>query len=292
MQKSTLRAHFFLLAANVIYGINFSVAKLVMPQYIQPSGFILLRCLGAVLLFWITGLFIPDKKVENKDIGFFALSAIFGIAVNQLLFFEGLNRTSPINGGIIMVATPVLVLIMASFIRGERITGLKILGIALGLIGALSLLLFKSDFSFGSVTMAGDLMILANATSYAIYIVMIKPKMQTYHPITVMRWVFLFGTIYVIPFGYNQFTAIPWNTMPASILWATAFVVIGTTFFAYLLNTMALAHLSASVVGIYIYLQPLLASAFAMLVGQDTPTIQKAISALLIFSGVFLVSKK
>jgi drug/metabolite transporter (DMT)-like permease len=222
----------------------------------------------------------------------FALSAIFGIAVNQLLFFEGLNRTSPINGGIIMVATPVLVLIMASFIRGERITGLKILGIALGLIGALSLLLLKADFSFGSDTMAGDLMILANATSYAIYIVMIKPKMQNYHPITVMRWVFLFGTLYVIPFGFSQFTVIPWDIMPTSILWATAFVVIGTTFFAYLLNTMALAHLSASVVGIYIYLQPLLASAFAMLAGQDTTTVQKAIAALLIFSGVFLVSKK
>jgi drug/metabolite transporter (DMT)-like permease len=292
MQKATLRAHFFLLAANVIYGINFSVAKLVMPHYIQPSGFILLRCLGAVLLFWISGLFVSDKKVEKKDIGFFALSAIFGIAVNQLLFFEGLNRTSPINGGIIMVATPVLVLIMASFIRGERITGLKILGIALGLIGALSLLLLKSDFSFGSETMAGDLMILANATSYAIYIVMIKPKMQTYHPITVMRWVFLFGTLYVLPFGFNQFSTIPWDTMPSSILWATAFVVIGTTFFAYLLNTMALAHLSASIVGIYIYLQPLLASAFAMLAGQDTPTVQKAMAALLIFSGVFLVSKK
>lgn len=292
MQKHLLKAHFFLLAANIIYGINFSVAKLVMPQYIQPSGFILLRCLGAVVLFWITGLFIPDKKVERKDIGFFAIAAIFGIAVNQLLFFEGLNRTSPINGGIIMVATPVLVLIMASVIRGERITGLKVLGIVLGLIGALSLLLLKSDFSFGSDTMAGDLMILANATSYAIYIVMIKPKMQAYHPITVMRWVFLFGTLYVIPFGFRQFSAIPWSEMPSSILWATAFVVIGTTYFAYLLNTLALAHLSASVVGIYIYLQPLLASFFAMLAGQDTPTIQKGIAALFIFTGVFLVSKK
>ncbi len=285
-----LRSHFFLLIVNVIYGINFSVAKFVMPQYIQPSGFILLRCLGATALFWIASFFVKDKAVSKKDLGFFALSAIFGIAINQLLFFGGLNITTPINGAIIMVATPVLVILMAAFLKGERINARKITGIALGLSGALMLLLFRGNFSFGSDTLPGDLMILGNATSYAIYLVMIKPKMAEYHTITVMRWVFLFGTIYVIPFGFTQFTAIPWAEMPPMILADTAFVVIGTTFFAYLLNNLALVHLSASVVGIYIYLQPLLASMVSMFTGQDSPTPQKALSAVLIFLGVFLVS--
>jgi drug/metabolite transporter (DMT)-like permease len=263
-----------------------------MPAFIQPSGFILLRCLGATTLFWISGIFVKNKNIPAKDLLFFAASAVFGIAINQLLFFGGLNITTPINGAIIMVATPVLVILMAAFLKGERINGRKILGITLGLIGALTLLLFRGDFSFGSETLPGDLMILGNATSYAVYLVMIKPKMAEYHTITVMKWVFLFGTLMVIPFGFNQFQAIPWDAMPTSIYACTAFVVIGTTFFAYLLNNLALVHLSASVVGIYIYLQPLLASVFSMLAGQDKPTFQKAISAILIFLGVFLVSTK
>lgn len=261
-----------------------------MPEFIKPSGFILLRCAGATILFWITGFLVKDKEVPLKDIGYFALSAIFGVAINQLLFFGGLNITTPINGAIIMVATPVLVLVMSTFLRGEKLHIQKIGGIALGMFGALMLLLFGADFSFGSKTMKGDLMILGNASSYAIYLVMIKSKMSEYKAVTVMRWVFLFGTLMVFPFGLNEFNAIDWQSFDLSTWLAVAFVVIGTTYFAYLLNNMALIHLSPTVVGIYIYLQPLLASVFSMIAGQDQPTFQKFVSALFIFTGVYLVS--
>ena len=286
-----LLAHLAVLMANVIYGANYTIAKEVMPDYIEPFGFIVLRCLGATPLFWLMGMFIKEK-VAKKDIGLLALASVFGVAINQLMFFKGLNYTTPINAAVIMPSTPIIVLIIAAFVLKENITLKKILGIAIGLSGTLLILLVGKKISFDSETFVGDLMIFTNASSYGIYLVMITPMMRKYHAITVVKWVFLFGTIAVLPFGWEEFTRIDFASMPTHILWASAYVVFGLSFLAYLLNIVALKNLSPSVVSIYIYLQPVLAAAFAVGLGKDELTAIKVGAAVLICSGVYLVSSK
>jgi drug/metabolite transporter (DMT)-like permease len=286
-----LWAHVALLAANLIYGANYTIAKEVMPDHVAPLGLVVLRCLGAVPLFWLVGLHFKER-IQWPDVPRLLLCAVFGIAVNQLLFLKGLNLTLPINAAVIMTSTPILVLIWAAVLIRERITLLKATGIVLGLAGALLILLAGKEVSFSSDTFVGDLLILINASFYGVYLVIVKPLLSRYHPITVLKWVFLFGLFMVIPFGQEELRQVNWAAMPPRIVAATAFVVFGLSFFAYLFNSLALRQVSPSVVSIYIYLQPVLASMFAIMAGKDVLTAIKVVSAMLIFLGVYLVSQK
>jgi len=289
-QASNFLPHLAILGANIIYGLNYSIAKDVMPAFIKPFGFILCRVMGALILFTLVSSFYKEK-IEKKDFMRLAICGFFGVAANQLMFFYGLNQTNPINAGIIMTSNPIMVLLAAAFILQSRITYTKILGLVLGISGALMILLFKKGFSFGSDTWVGDLFILLNSTSYAIYLVLVKPLMKKYSPITVIKWVFTFGFIYVIPFGFNQFTEINWATFTPDIWVKFGFVIVGTTFLAYLFNIYGLQKLNPSIVSTYIYLQPLIAAFYAIWVGKDSFTWIKLTAAILIFTGVYLVSK-
>jgi drug/metabolite transporter (DMT)-like permease len=288
----TLKAHIALILANLIYAANFTIAKVVMPAYIEPFGFILLRVIGAVILFWIVGEIWVKEKTDKKDIPKFALLGLCGVAINQLLFFKGLSITTPINASIMMITSPIVVVIIAQALIKERITALKVTGIFVGFAGAALLLTLKTDLSFGSETITGDMFIFINAVSWSFYMVLAKPLMKKYNTITIVKWVFLFGLLYVLPFGYKEFTRIEWSSFPSEIWIDTAFVVIGTTFFAYLLNTYALKELSPSIVSAYIYIQPVLTTLIAVKYGSDQITWPKAFSALLIFTGVYMTSKK
>lgn len=285
-----IKAHLLLFLANLIYGANYTIAKEVMPDYILPFGFILLRVIGAMVLFWSLHFFMAKEQIIKKDLGKLAICGLFGVAINQLLFFKGLNLTSPINAAIIMTINPVMVLLFAAFMIREAITFRKSLGIILGLSGAAIVILQNSSMSLSSEAQMGNLYVFINATSYACYLVLVKPLMLKYHPITIIKWVFLFGFIYVLPFGYTELSEVNWSSLPISIIWCIGFVVIGTTFLAYLLNIMALRDLSPSIVSYYIYLQPLLASLIAVGLEKDEFDLQKIISTILIFVGVFLVS--
>lgn len=283
-------AHLALLGANIIYGLNYSIAKEVMPEYIAPFGFIFCRVLGALSLFWLFTSFGKQEKVKSKDLVRLMICGLFGVAGNQLMFFYGLNLTTPINAAIIMTCNPILVMIMSATIIGERITASKVSGVFLGLAGAAGLILNKSELSVSSDHFLGDLFIFLNATSYAIYLVLVKPLMSKYKAITVIKWVFLFGFIVVIPFGIHDFSQINWSSFTSSTWLSFLFVVIGTTFLAYLFNIFGLKQLSPSVVSTYIYSQPLIATIVALMMQKDELNLIKIISALFIFSGVYLVS--
>jgi drug/metabolite transporter (DMT)-like permease len=291
MNKRIL-AHLALFGANLIYGINFTVAKDVMPDFIDPLGFILVRVTGAVTLFWLIFRFFYYQKVAPKDLLRLALCGLFGVAVNQMLFFEGLNLTTPINAAVIMVTNPIIVLLIGFAFATEKITTTKLVGVCLGAAGAILLITNGGNVALSQENFWGNIMVLLNASSYAIYLVIVKPLMKKYKPITVISWVFLFGIIFVIPFGWSEFVAIQWSSMPSDILWKVAFVVIGTTFFAYIFNIFGLNTLNPSTVSTYIYLQPVLASMVALVANSDQLDITKIISALIIFIGVYLVSKK
>lgn len=291
--KHLLRIHLPLFGANLIYGGNYTVAKEVVPAYIGPFGMIVIRVTVATLLFWLFHAFMTRERIRSaRDYLHLVACAFFGVAVNQLMFFKGLSITTPINASLIMTLTPVLVLLLSHMIVREPLSLSKWAGILCGAAGAAMLLLLGSDLSFGSDTAAGDVCILINAASYGLYLVLVKPLMIRYHPLTVIKWVFFFGIFFVVPVGYGEFSAIQWDAFTPAIWTGLSYVVVLTTFMAYLLNAVALSSANPSVVGIYIYLQPVLAALIAILAGKDELTLTKILFSVLIFIGVFLVGKK
>lgn len=289
---NALKAHISLFAAQVIYALNYSIAKDLMPTHIGPLALVLLRIGGAGLLFWTLSLFTKKESLVKGDLKKMAILALFGVFINQVFFIYGLSLTKPINSAIIMISNPIMVILFTLIVFKERITLLKISGLLLGIVGAVTLLLFKGNLEFGSETMMGDLLTLINASSWAVFVVMAKPYMQKYHTVTVMKWIFLFGFIYMLPVGFNDIRAVEWHAWSTDVWLGVGFVVVATTFLAYLLNTYALKDLSPSVVSMYIYTQPFLATLFAVFLGKDTLTPTKILSAVFIIIGVYLVSMK
>ena len=287
----SFKAHIAVLTANIIYGANYSIAKEVMPSYIKPFGFIVIRVCVAAILFFVAAKLFFREKIDESDWPRLIACAVFGVAVNQLLFFKGLSLTSPINAGLMMVTNPIFVLGLSVMFLGEVINLNRIIGIISGISGAVILIIYGNRFSSVPSDPFGDLCILLNSLSYAMYIILVLPLMKKYHPISIMQIVFALGSVLVLPFGWEEFRSIEWSTFPTDTWWSVLFVVIGTTFFAYLLNTLALRELSAGVVSVYIYLQPLMAAGFAMLFGKDVPNVLHLIAALLIFIGVWLTTK-
>ncbi len=289
-----IKAHISLFAVQVIYALNYSIAKDLMPDHISPFGLVMMRAGGAFILFWLISFMFKPEKIEKNDLKKLAVIAFFGVAVNQIFFLWGLSLTTPINAAIIMVSNPIAVMLFAAFILKEKLTGTKLTGLGFGLFGALALLLFKANggFVIGSETIAGDLMTLVNSLSWAVFIVMSKPMMQKYQAVTVMKWVFLFGVIYVSPIGLPDLCKVDWIHLQSHTIFAMAFVVIATTFLAYLLNMYALKSVSSSVVSMYIYLQPFLATLIAVAWGKDNLSPIKLVSAAFIITGVYLAGKK
>jgi drug/metabolite transporter (DMT)-like permease len=290
-KNKQLLAHGALLAVAIIYGLNYSIAKDVMPNYLLPRGFILVRVAGAVILFNLLSLFFPREKVAKEDYLRIALAGFFGVAANQLLFFEGLNITTPISAAVIMTTNPIMVLSLSAIILKVPLTPAKIIGIVLGITGALSIIYQGSNGNlFNGGESLGNTLVMLNAFSFASYLIVVKPLMAKYKALTVVRLIFMAGLVMVIPFGASQFTEITWSEMPSLIYWEVGFVVIGTTFTAYLLNVYALKTVSSTTVSFYIYLQPLIAAIAATILGTDQLSMGMISSAILIFSGVYLVS--
>lgn len=298
MNKKTYKAHLALFGANIIYGINYIVAKGVMPDKIGPTAFIFLRILGASLLFWLIKIFVKEK-IERKDYFRIVVCGILGIAINQLLYFHGLNLTSPIDASIIMTAVPVMVLVFSYFMLKEKITLNKLIGILIGGIGAF-LLIWYGNKSAGTSSTFGNLLILSNAIFYAFYLVYVKPLMKKYKPITVISWVFLIGLLFMIPFGITDVIETNFSAFTLNTYLVITYVVVGTTFLTYLFNIYALSKVPPSVNGSYIYLQPVVSfvmvSIYAFVLGKDEYAqdinVIKIISCLLVVLGVFLISKR
>ena len=277
---------------SIIYGITFTIAKDVMPKYIDAYGFILLRAGGSMLLFWLVWLFMPKEKIAINDFPRIVAAAFFGVAFNMLTFFKGLSLTSPISAAVIMVSTPMIVLVLSAIIMKERMKKRMIFGIVLGLIGTASLILYGKSIGDTSQSGLGNFLVLVNAISYGFYLIIVKKLMNKYSAFTFVKWIYLFGFIMVLPFGWSQFTAVDWTIVPTDIYWKIGFVVVISTFLTYLLNLLSMKELKPTTVAVFIYLQPLFATVFAISLGKDELNLVKIVSALLIFSGVYLVTKK
>lgn len=281
---------------SLIYGLTFTIAKDVMPKYVDAYGFIVMRAGGSMILFWLVWVFtslpnsIRNEKIDMEDFPRIIAAAFFGVALNMLAFFKGLSLTSPISASVIMVTTPIIVLIFSAIIIKERMQKRKVLGIFLGLVGTAFLILYGK--SVGSATNAnlGNFLVFINAASYGYYLIIVKKLMDKYNAFTFVKWIYLFGFIMVLPFGWSQFESVDWAIMPIDIYWKIAFVVIFSTFFTYLLNLLSMRELKPTTVAVFIYLQPLFATIFAISLGKDELSWVKIISAILIFGGVYLVT--
>ena len=300
MKFQDWKAHLALFFVNTLYGASHVLAKGVMPNFLTPSVFILFRVLGATLLFWLVKLLLPTQKIEKKDYLLLAVCGLFGVATNQLCFFYGLNLSSAINSGIIMTTNPILVIILAYFLIKEKITISKIAGILIGAAGAILLTLAGSSGKGDSLL--GDLFLFINALSYAIYLVIAKPLMKKYNPLTVITYVFTFGLGFVLLFPPTLTEVFQTNFQQISLeIWAKiTYVVVGVTFLTYLLTMYGLKYLSPSVSSAYIYFQPVLVIFFAFFLSYigfaddytDTITWQKGVYMFLIFVGVWLTTRK
>ena len=288
MTKST-KVHLSLFLVSLIYAATFSIAKEVMPYYIKPMGLITIRVWGAISLLWVTHfLFVKESIYGKKDFLMLLKCAVFGVAANMLLFFKGLAITTPINAAILMVTTPLFVAFFSFFLFNEKVTKLKVIGLCFGVFGAILLLLGPS-LSFNSSTLWGDVMVMTNAIIYAYYLIIAKPLLHKYSPLTVIKWTFFFGGLLVIPFGFTELKEVKWQAIPNSIWSAIIFLIIGATYITYVLNAWALRNANATLVGAYIYLQPVLATIIAVSIGKDSLTLPKVLFSLLIFIGVYLV---
>ncbi|PIE48360.1 MAG: EamA family transporter [Flavobacteriales bacterium] len=283
----------FLLAflAATIYGVSFTVAKDVMPEYIKPYGFILMRVSGATVLFWAISLTVMHEKIDFKDFKNIILAAFFGVALNMLTFFKGLSLTTPINGAVIMITTPILVLIFSFIFLQDKVTWLKILGVILGLVGAVMLIRFGKKVQVNAPNVhLGNFLVFINAASYGMYLIVVKPILKKYHPFHAVKWIYLFGLLMVLPFGIAQALDVGWTDLPRTVALKIGFIVVFTTFFTYLFNIVALRNLKPTTLSVFIYLQPLIASIYAIAMQSDHLDSLKIVSALLIFTGVYLVS--
>jgi drug/metabolite transporter (DMT)-like permease len=295
--KSIFGAHGALFLVNTLYAASHVIAKGVMPDYLTPNVFILLRVVGATVLFWLIWLLGKREVIAKKDIPLVALCALFGVAINQLFFFHGLNLSSSINSGIIMATNPMLVVVLSYFLLKEALSWKRTTGILIGAIGAM-LLTLKGGTGKGDSSL-GDTFLFINALSYAFYLVLVKPLMKSYSPLTVITYVFSFGMLYVLMFPptITDLTQTDFSRIPTSAWWIILYVIVGVTFLTYLLTVYGLKYVSPSVSSVYIYIQPVLVIVFTFLffyLGMvdftQTITAEKVMYMLMIFFGVYLAS--
>lgn len=277
---------------SIIYGVTFTIAKDVMPKYVQPFGFITLRVGGSMLLFWLIAPFFSTEKIEKADFPRIIAAAFFGVALNMLTFFKGLSYTSPIMGAVLMVTTPMIVLVLSAILMKERMKKQKVFGLILGLIGTVFLILYGKSVINASNATLGNILVFINAVSYGFYLIIVKKLMDKYNAFAFVKWIYTFGFLMVLPFGWSEFQAVDYTNLPTDIIWKIGFVVVFSTFLTYLLNLVSMRELKPTTVAVFIYLQPLFATIFAISLGKDDLGWVKIISAVLIFTGVYLVTQK
>jgi drug/metabolite transporter (DMT)-like permease len=265
---------------------------------IKPYGLNVIRVAVSLALFWFIWLIERTRNAQAQKPGIkkehivrFFWCGLMGVAINQMLFIKGLTMTSTIHASLLMLSTPLLIAFFAFLILKEKITILKSVGLALGIGGAILLITAKEGSGDQDSWLWGDLLVILNAISYAIYFIIVKPLMKEYHPVHVIRWIFTFGLVMILPFGWMQFSEIHWHQFSNPDFTALGFIVICGTFLAYIFNVLGIKNLGAGITGSYIYTQPAFTAIIAVFFLNEVLDLQKIIAAILIFAGVFLVTK-
>ncbi|HKL92488.1 MAG: DMT family transporter [Bacteroidales bacterium] len=290
MSKKTT-GHTAMLIGYIFFGMNLNISKYVLDASVNPMGLNGIRFLFGALAFWFLSLF-KQERVERKDLIVLFLASLFGLLINQVLFFQGLTRTSPIDSSVITTSIPIITMLLSALILKEPITWLKVLGVIIGATGAI-LLVFSSQQAVGNGAgnMLGNLLVFGSCFSFSVYLVVIKPIIHKYSPITIMKWMFLFAAVPFVPFNIGNMRSIPFDQLSSDALLSLGYILVFATVIPYLLVPIGQRYLRPTTVAMYNYVQPLVAAILATFLGQDVYTLPKAFAAVLVFSGVYLVTR-
>lgn len=286
------KGHVALLAANIIWGLNAPIGKEALAV-VSATAVTAYRMLGACFAFWILSLFLPHEHVTRRDKVMLLFAALFGIVFNQGMFIYGLSLTSPVDASIITSMPPIITMILSAIFLREPITWKKVIGTVLGVSGAL-ILIFGNSSSHGGVSSGnalGDLLCLLAQVSFCIYLTLFKGLISRYSPVTVSKWLFLYASICFLPFSYHEILAVDYLSLPFSIYWRLAFVVFGATFLSYLFMTTGQHLLRPTIISMYNYAQPVVATIVSVALGLSVFSFSIGVAVLLIFSGVYFVTQ-
>ena len=291
--KPETKAHIAVLSTNFFFAVNFSLVKYVSPTLIKPYAVNILRVGVSLILFWLLWTMSDIKPhIKRKHWPRFFLCGLTGIAINQMFFIKGLTFTSAIHASLLILLTPILISVFAFTVLKEKVSLIKALGLTLGVGGAVLLILSKEQSVSATNYLLGDILIIINAISYTVYFIIVKPLMAEYPPLHVVRWVFTFGFLIILPFGWSEFLLIQWEKLEWTHWLAVLFIVVPGTFLAYFFNMYGIQHLGAGITGSYIYTQPVFAAIIAVIFFHEQLTPAKLLAAIMIFLGVFMVSFK
>ena len=289
-----MKGHILIMLANILFGASMPVFKYLLTADVPPEAITIMRAIFACMMFWLVSFFMPKEKVLPKDLCLLFVCALCGVGINQWLFVIGLKNSSPVNASIIATAVPIFVLLLAALVLKEPITAKKSLGVFLGVSGGLLLVFNSTQTTSGTNSLWGDMLMLLNQLMYSVYLVLSKPLSRRYSSVIMMKWMFLFSTLALAPFCLQYMQYVPMfhrETFNVSQLYALLYLLFGATFVSFMLIPMALKQIRPTTVSMYNYVQPIIASAIAVAVGQDTFSMQKLLSAALVFVGVYLVTQ-
>ena len=288
---SRLSAHIALLLVALFYSINFFISKQLFLD-VSPFAVLILRTSVGAIIFWGIAHVVKKEKIRKEDWPRIILCAVFGVGVNLTFFLWGLSKTYEVNASVVMTTTPVFVFLIAWILKEETINKMKIVGLILSFSGAVLLSLTGGGFKVTAETIAGDMMVAINASSYAAYLVLVRPLTQKYHVFTIVKWVFLLGSIIVLPIGLSAFLSTPFMELSFNNYAQIAYVVIFITVAAFALNAWAMKRVPSSLVGIYVYLQPVLVAIMTPLLTSRTTSLEQVLYIGIVLVGVSLVSIK
>lgn len=292
--NSQLKAHLGLIGTNLFFAINYSAVKyFTSHHYAGPFGINIIRIAVSLILFWSLFIFKkPKQKIQKKDIPAFLLCALTAIALNQMLFIKGLAFTFPIHAALLTLITPILITVIAAKVLKEKITLAKSFGLLLGALGAILLITNREVSAPGENAALGDILVILSSIAYTFYFILVKPLMDKYEPVQVIRWLFTFGFFMILPFCFHEFANITWEVFTFKDWFLLFLIVIPGTFLAYVFNVYGIQKLSASMAGAYIYSQPVFAVIIAMIFLKEELSFYKIIAGTLIFAGVYLSNRK
>jgi drug/metabolite transporter (DMT)-like permease len=294
LNKSTLTGHLACFGAYCIFGFNIVCCKNISnANVLTPMDLFCLRAAGATLFFWLFSLFMPREKVPLKDLLQIFVASMLGLFLTQISFLKAITMTTSIDLSITNTCTPIMTMIVAAIFLKEPISGKKIGGVLVSLAGVL-LLIFNSVGLGGGASESkplGIVLTVVNALTFALYLGIFRPLLMKYNVVTFMKWMFLFSLAMALPFNAKSLIHIPFAQMESRILWQVGFVVFFATFVAYFLIPIGQKRLRPTLVSMYNYTQPIIATIISIVIGLDCFTWKKMLAMVLVFTGVWIVNQ-
>lgn len=293
MASDQLRGHLSVAAAYTIFGLNVVLCKdIANSQAVNPFVLFTLRAIGATAMFWLLSLFTPREKVQKGDLWQIALASFLGLFLTQTTFLVGITMATSIDCAIIGTMGPVFTMIFAFFFVGEPITGKKAGGVAVSLAGVL-FLIFNSVHAGGAsaTTPLGIVMLLLNSLTFSMYLGIFRPLISRYSVVTFMKWAFLFSLLMSLPLSAKGLVTTDYAAIPVNVRWEIGYLIVFATVIAYYLIPYGQKYLRPTLVSMYNYLSPVIATVVSIWTGMDVITWQKVVAATAIVGGVIQVSK-